>query len=247
MGRKVWARTVYVGLVRGAGRVARALGVLALLDRLAPHSRRAHWLRSLFAIHDLEGLVALDVPWWTYRAIDRVDAFLAERPAARVFEYGSGASTVWLARRAASVTTIEHHAGWGYKMQGLLDRLPGLGPVRLRTVLPDADRVTDPLYVSQKKPEQGQSFRAYARAIEREEGQFDLIVIDGRARAACLAHARTRLAPGGLIVFDNSHRCRYREAIESCDLRVERLRGLTPSLPYPDETTLLSAPGPEHR
>ncbi|WP_010139172.1 class I SAM-dependent methyltransferase [Oceanicola sp. S124] len=244
MGQVTSGKRIYVGLARGLGRLLRMFGLLALLERLAPHARLAHWLRSLFAVHDLEGLVALDVPWWTYGAIDRVDAFLRGHAAARVFEYGSGASTIWLARRAASVTSIEHHAGWGYKVQGLIDRLPDLCPVRLRTVLPDADRIDDPLYVSGKKPEEGQSFRAYAGAIEREVGLFDLIVIDGRARAACLAHAVTRLAPGGMIVFDNSHRARYRQAIVASGLKAEVLRGLTPSLPYPDETTLLGAPGP---
>ena len=44
-----------------------------------------------------------------------------------------------------------------------------------------------------------------------------------------------------MIVFDNSHRARYRGAIADCGLEAERFRGLTPALPYADETTLLRA------
>ena len=68
---------------------------------------------------------------------------------------------------------------------------------------------------------------------------IDVIVIDGRAREACLAVAAPRLKLDGLIVFDNSHRARYERAISASGLRERRLPGLTPTLPYPDRTSLL--------
>jgi hypothetical protein len=42
-----------------------------------------------------------------------------------------------------------------------------------------------------------------------------------------------------VIVFDNSNRSRYQEAILTSGLRVSRHRGWVPSLPYQSETTLL--------
>ena len=78
----------------------------------APHSRAATWARSLFAIHDIDQLARLGVPWWTFDSADRIAAFLRLRPDARIFEWGSGASTLWLAERAGSVHSVEHHAGW---------------------------------------------------------------------------------------------------------------------------------------
>ncbi|MDV7143718.1 class I SAM-dependent methyltransferase [Tropicimonas sp. TH_r6] len=231
----------YVQIAHGLGRGADAVGLIPWLDRRATRSRRAHWLRSLFAIHDVDALVSLDVPWWTYAAIDEVDAFLKARPGARVFEYGSGASTVWLARRAGSVTSVEHMAGWHERVELLIAAHALQADVDLRLVEPDATPSEDSLYLSQKPGETGASFTAYAAAIDAADGPFDVIVVDGRARQACLEHAKRRLAPDGIIVFDNSNRARYRDAIENSGLHGSRLRGLTPSLPYPDETTLLAA------
>ncbi len=68
-------------------------------------------------------------------------------------------------------------------------------------------------------------------------------MIDGRAREACLAASIEHVAPGGLIVFDNSKRGRYKKAIANSGLDARRLRGLTPTLPYPDQTSVLSVHG----
>lgn len=42
-----------------------------------------------------------------------------------------------------------------------------------------------------------------------------------------------------MIVFDNSRRRRYRRAIEATPVDERRYFGLTPTLPYPDQTSLL--------
>ena len=69
---------------------------------------------------------------------------------------------------------------------------------------------------------------------------FDLIVVAGRAREACLREAGEHLVPGGLIVFDNVDRQRYLDAMAAAtDLAVTITRGLTPCLPYPTRTALL--------
>jgi predicted O-methyltransferase YrrM len=70
-------------------------------------------------------------------------------------------------------------------------------------------------------------------------GSFDLVVVDGRARQSCLTHALPRLRGDGLVVFDNSARRRYRPAIAAAPVAETRLRGLTPTLPYPEQTSLL--------
>lgn len=233
------AKGHYVRLAHGFGRAGEGLGLLPWLDRRRDRSRLAHWLRSLPAIHDLDAMARLDVPWWTYGAVDEVESFLSKRPGARVFEYGSGASTLWLRRRAGFVRSVEHHAGWHERLERRLASEPG-APVELLLVEPDEGGAA-PLYVSDKGGEIGQVFETYARAIERTDDFYDLIVIDGRARAACLHHTVSRLAPGGMIVFDNAARARYRKAIEGCGLRVQRHRGLAPALPYFDETVLLRA------
>lgn len=229
------AKRGYVSLMRGVRSAVEPLGVGRTAVN-ARDQRYRHWLQSLLAIHDIDALIRLDVPWWTYDAIEKVDAFLAARPHARVFEWGSGASTVWLAKRAGNVTSIDHDAPW---VEFSAPRLAEQDNATVELVPADAQPDPDQRFLSGKPGYAGQTFRAYVEAIERQEGRFDLIVIDGRARAACLDRAIERLARGGVIVFDNSHRARYRKAIADSGLRAKVTRGLVPSLPLPDQTTLL--------
>ncbi len=88
----------------------------------------------------------------------------------------------------------------------------------------------------------GLDFSSYVDAVDAEPGLFDLVVVDGRARDACFHRAVSRLAPGGLLVFDNVDRERYRAAIAASPVpvSVEWTRGLTPALPYPTRTALVS-------
>ncbi|UQX88181.1 class I SAM-dependent methyltransferase [Jatrophihabitans telluris] len=202
----------------------------------SPERRVRHWLYSLLYIHDSDGLISLDVPWWTYPAIGTVEDWIAQHEGpVRVFEYGSGASTVWLSKRAAEVHSVEHHEGFASIMA---DRLRTLDNVDLAVVpgVPSANPKTP----SHKEGAHGLDFTDYVNAIERPGGRFDLIVIDGRAREACLAAAVDYLQPDGLVVYDNSWRRRYRRAIAASPLKARRFRGIAPSLPYPDETSLLS-------
>lgn len=233
----ILAKRFYVALAKGLGALLRNIGVLGWLDR---HSskRCVHWVRSLFAIYDVDQMISLDVPWWTYRAIDRMDTFLKAHPGAKVFEYGSGASTIWLARRAASVHSIEHDKPWFDLMRSRITEFDG---VTLDHVPVDEQLSTDTLFHSQKEGYGGKSFKAYVTAISNTKEPYDVIVIDGRARAACLHVAQAHLADGGIIVFDNTKRNRYDVAILNSDLSASALPGLSPSLPYPDKTTLLRA------
>lgn len=226
----------YVTAMRGLRAALRAIGVLALLDRWAARSRIGMWVRSLFSIYDLADLLQYDVPWWTFESADLVSDFLDDRPGARVFEWGSGASTVWLGRRSATVTSVEHDREWADTMA---DVLPGNASLKVVEPVPSAAGVQ-----SGKPGFEGLDFSSYVGAIEATDGEFDLIVIDGRAREVCLERALPRLADDGLIVLDNVDRARYREAIDKhCSgLKVTWTRGLTPSLPYPTRTALISRP-----
>lgn len=228
-------------LKRGYAKALQAIGRPFVGDTPPPRSERLkHWLYSLPAIHDIDALVALDVPWWTYDAIDKVEAFLAGRPKARVFEWGSGASSIWLAKRAGQVTSVEHDAEWFPIVQ---NRLKAHTNHVLLLVTADAKPSADPRYGSDKEGYAGQSFEAYCRAIDEGEALYDLIIVDGRARPACYHHALQRLRPGGMIVFDNTNRARYRRAIDASGAPAHHYRGLAPSLPYPDCTSLICPDG----
>lgn len=229
-------KSMYAGSARGARRTLDRFG----LDIEAPPLGRRwrHWAHSLTLVHDSRAMAELDVPWWTYRAITTVEEWLAARPTpATVFEYGSGASTVWLARRSGRVHSVEHHAGFAASMGAALVNHPN-ATVRVVEPVPSAD----PTVPSRKEGHARLDFAAYVAAIDEVPGQFDLVVIDGRAREACLAAAVGRLAGDGIIVFDNSRRRRYRDAITRSGLDERVYAGLTPTLPYPEQTSLLSRP-----
>ncbi|CCG04961.1 class I SAM-dependent methyltransferase [Blastococcus saxobsidens] len=227
-------RETYVGGWRLARRAAERTGLLARLDR--SENGLARHARSLFAIHDVGDLSQLDLPWWTYPAIADVEAALAASDGkARVFEYGSGASSVWLGRRAGEVHSVEHSGEFVEFLGSALAEVPN---VRLRHVAA-AQRGPDARVPSQRHGHEGLDFAEYVSSIDVVGGPFDVIVIDGRARAACLRQAIPHLAHDGLVVFDNSNRVRYREAILTSGLAATRYRGWVPSLPYQSETTIL--------
>lgn len=238
------ARSAYLRTMRW---VRRRLDGTALLERwtvyAAEHAGtvRAH-LRTLVAVHNVEDLAKLDIPWWTYRAIGIVDDHLARTPSARVFEFGSGASTLWLARRAVSVDSVEHDREWARRTDELLRSNVGQNRIpRLHT--PPVPERSDPEIPSSSPTAKGLDFVHYVETIREVGGVFDFIAIDGRAREACLAAALDHLSPYGLILLDDAQRPRYQGALiraESLGWSVLLTKGLTPCQPFPRQTALLS-------
>jgi protein-L-isoaspartate O-methyltransferase len=153
------------------------------------------------------------VPWWTYSANEWVKARI--RRTDRVFEYGCGGSTLWLAANVASVVSVEHDQSWFAKIQA---GLPENAQILLRAAEGEtSENVNSP----------------YCQAIKEAEGPFDVIVIDGMERNACAKVAADMLAPEGIIIFDNSHRSKYKvgmEALSHTDLWRIDLFGCVPGL-----------------
>lgn len=212
------------------------LGWLVWLERRAKASRKSLWLRSLLSVLDFDDFRSLDLPWWTFSASTRVADHLKKNPHSRVFEWGAGASTVWLGKRAAEVISIESDQKWASAVKS------SIGP-HVRVVWTESPLSRGPGAVRSKRwGFRGRDFQSYVNAIDSFEGMFDLIVIDGRAREACFAKALTRLSPSGLVVFDNTNRRRYRRALATHHklIDVESFSGLTPILPWPSTTALVS-------
>lgn len=236
-------RDAYLALMTGAR--ARLDGTQALqwLDdaaRQRPRSVVAQ-LRTMLAVHNVDDLVRQDLPWWTYRAIDVVQGYLAGRAGnARVFEYGSGASTVWLARRARSVVAVEHDGDWAERVEQLLGA-EDLANVRI--VVPDVPRTSSPEVGSAAPTGRGLEFRHYVETLDREDGDFDLVAVDGRARSTCVRAATRRVGEDGLVLLDDAQRPRYQPVIEelaASGWRVLRARGAAPCDPLPRETVLFA-------
>ena len=207
----------YVRLMHGLGRT-RAMTGFSEGATMADMYGWRRWAASLFAIYETSQMVALDLPWWNVEATREIERFLIRHPGARVFEYGAGASTVWLANRARQVFSVEHDAAF-------------IG--RFRTMLKPYKNVE----LLERPIVEGP--RAYVESISEIGGPFDLIVVDGRYRALCLEGATSHLSDGGVVLFDDSGRKRYRSAIERSDLRETHYFGRSFCVPYPDHTSLL--------
>lgn len=202
--------------------VMHAIAELGPLQKLTEDARVSdaygwrRWGASLLAIHDIKRMIALGLPWWNVAATRAVEEHLTVRRNARVFEYGAGASTAWLARRAGTVISVEHHLEWHRLISPMVN---GFANTRLwQRNLAGTD---------------------YVSAIDEADGQFDLIVIDGRRRIDCLQHAIPHLADGGIILFDDSGRRRYRHGIRGCGLKERRYFGRSYCVPYPDFSSIL--------
>ena len=232
------AKHSYIAVMRILRFFLRYLGILALLERYKRNTS-ACYVRSLFAIYDPIDLMRLDIPWWTFAAIQEIEEMITSwEGAVRVFEYGCGSSTAWLAKRRAVVRCVEHDRAFAEEMGR---HFGGSGNVAIRFVPPrTVAEGTTPEAPSMRHGMEGLDFADYVKDTRRWKTTFDLIVIDGRARAACLPEARRHLSDRGAILFDNSNRRGYSKALAESGMHRRVLTGLTPSLPYPDETTILT-------
>lgn len=225
-------KKVYVLIIKKIFLILNYFGIIFLLKKYK-YIKLIHWILSLFYIWDIDGLIYLDSPWWTYKAIKIIDGYLKTKDKIIAFEYGSGASTVWLARRVDKLYSIEHSRDWFLFVQRYIKKFPN---VKYLLVKPDTKIKTNE-YLSRK--DIGKSFYNYVNSINKFNNKFDIIVIDGRSRTACLKTSLLKIKRGGIIVFDNCLRSRYIDEIKKLNNKVQFCRGLTPSLPYPDCTAII--------
>ena len=136
----------------------------------------------------------LEVPWFSYAAIDFLDGFVL--PDMSVFEFGSGGSTVFFAKRARKVFSVEDNISW-YEWVSRRLQQKGLTNAELRLC---PFNFKDPV---------GFENSDYLRAMPDEK--FDVVVVDGSeewtyVRPVCFELAETRVKEGGIIVVDDSWR-----------------------------------------
>ncbi len=160
------------------------------------------WIRSRCDKAAVDGS-GKPVPWWTYPSVQFISPRISR--GMRVFEYGSGASTLWWAARVTTVVACEYDAAW-YK--------------RMCAVIPQNVEL---VHASEKEN--------YARQILGSGELFDVVTIDGEERVECARVCVRALKPDGIIVWDNSDRSKYQEGFDFlAGLKFRRLdfRGLGP-------------------
>ena len=230
----------YVQMIKTLKYLLTLIGIIWILERYL-HFKWILYIRSLFSIFDAADLVKLDLHWWSFGAVDHINNYLNGLSGqAVVLEWGSGASTVWLARRSKKVYTLEHDIEWSKTTKTLISDYKN---VKLITVPPDGkmDELSSQ-YISKKPGYRGLNFNSYVNAINKIDEKFDLIAIDGRCRSACLKLATSKLKPNGIVLFDDSKRSRYQKALVDSGLMIKRYKGMNSGVPFfPYETVVLTS------
>ncbi len=123
------------------------------------------------------------LPWIPYPAIRHIESLL--RRSWNVLEFGSGMSTIWLARRCGLVHSIETEPYW-YREVAAMIQQRRLTNVRLefRDAHLDAS--------------------AYADLSAYEDQYFDFCVVDGLFRDQAVRTALKKIKRGGYLFLDNT-------------------------------------------
>jgi hypothetical protein len=183
--------------------------------RRSDYLKRTGWYRSMNEGKSVDAN-GCPIPWITYPAID----FLSKRinNQMSVFEYGSGASTLWWASRVDKIVSCEHDREW---YQQVLETLPTNATLYFFAL------------------EYG---GAYCQKISKYSNHFDIVVIDGRDRINCARNSLSALKSNGVIVWDNSDREEYREGLNYLaehNFRKLEFVGMHPLVTGKSETSVL--------
>lgn len=119
------------------------------------------------------------IPWYTYPAIEFLSQF--DYSDKQIFEFGCGYSSLFWAKRAKKVTSIEDNLNWFDKWKKEFDE-PNLD-IRWR--------------------DEGE---IYEQAALEDEIKYDVIIVDGKRRFQCAESAVKVLNEGGMIILDDSDR-----------------------------------------
>lgn len=172
------------------------------------------WMESKLKRMPVDGS-GKPIPWLTYPAIHFLQGRLTKEH--RIFEFGSGNSTLWLAERSKQVVSIEYDAAY-YDL--LAPKLKNFPHIEYLQAQPGLD---------------------YYQQLSKRTEKFDVVIIDGRERVLCALHCLEALSEQGVVVFDNSERERYREGLDFlAEKGFKRIdfRGLPPGAVRQSQTTV---------
>lgn len=117
------------------------------------------------------------------------------RPTDRAFEWGSGRSTIFFARRVGHLVSVEHDPDWHGEVCRRLEAEGLAGKVDYRLVPAPGGQMDEP----EDSP--------YARAIDAvPDASLDFVIVDGQMRLRCAERALGKLKPMGLLVIDGANR-----------------------------------------
>jgi len=192
IGRPYRTASAFLVIVRGI--------VFLWLPLTLKNPKAARFLPQwIFSFDSNQNTFQKGLPWLTFEAVEWLDSYLTKEK--RVFEWGSGGSTIFLAQKAKDIVSVEHNPEW-YEL--VLQRIKNENIVNCKYIL-QAPEKGEGMHLSRARQYQGFNFDKYCQVIELyPDNHFDLIFIDGRSRTACAQKAVAKLKSGGFLMLDDS-------------------------------------------
>ncbi len=156
-------------------------------------------------------LMKKPLPWINYLAIAHIK--LIDKKNTKVFEYGSGSSTLYWYGEGCEIVSIEHDREFYNQLICQLNSQKK--SIKYLLIEPESNEnleTFDPRLpdLFQSTDFKGHSFKNYVISIDAfEDEYFDIVVVDGRARPACIKRSISKIKKGGQLIIDNSDREYY--------------------------------------
>jgi hypothetical protein len=219
-----------------------------LFDDLKSWRSFPTWFKSFRAERSL-----LDqaTPWIPFEASHWLEKYL--RPDMKVFEYGSGGSTIFFCERVGQLFSVEHEKRWYWLVSKALEQRAltnclyqlqePYSTVGMASPEPGSEigGPASPMFIFDERESDypRMSFDKYVNAIDdHPDDTFDLVFVDGRARRGCINRAIPKVRHGGYLMLDNSNNADIAECVRKMQ-RYPRLdfRGIAPGWPPARWTT----------
>jgi hypothetical protein len=170
---------------------------------------------TAFDTHQAVDANGQPLPWVTYSFIDFIKTRLNKE--LTIFEYGSGNSTLFYAKRVKRVVSVEHDEAWFNKI--------------VKEKASNAEMIFTHL-------EKGGE---YCKKANLSGEKFDIIIVDGRDRVNCCKNSAAALSAVGVLVLDDSERKIYQEArtfLTEKGFKELPFTGISPGLFYNKATSV---------
>ncbi len=170
---------------------------------------------TAFDTHQAVDEAGQPLPWVTYSFIDFIKTRLNKELS--IFEYGSGNSTLFYAKRVKRVVSVEHDEAWFKKI--------------VEEKASNAEMIFTHL-------EKGGEYCQKAKLLGEK---FEVIIVDGRDRVNCCKHSIDALTPNGVLVLDDLEREMYQEArtfLTEKGFKELPFTGISPGLFYNKATSV---------
>lgn len=155
------------------------------------------------------------IPWITYGAYFYLESSKEKLKQLNMFEYGMGSSTIYFSKLTNQIVSVDNNKEWFEKTKKL-----GIDNATL-------------LFKENEKE--------YASSINDQNQKFDIVLVDGIVRNACVKMAINCLTDQGVIILDNSNRADYQvsfELLKANNFKSISFKGLAVAYYWNSKTTI---------